>query len=122
MKDRCYNEHNKQYKDYGGRGIKICDDWLNNNTLFFNWSMENGYTDNLTIDRINVNGNYEPSNCRWITKKQQNRNSRKNVNFTYNNETHCLSEWCEVLGLNYGTVLSRINKLNWSIYKALELL
>lgn len=88
---------------------------------FYNWSIDNGYDDNLTIDRINVNGNYEPNNCRWVVLKKQARNRRNNKFFTYKGEAHCLSEWCEILGLRYGTVMQRINALNWSISQALEL-
>lgn len=76
MKRRCYNENDKNYKYYGGRGITVCDEWRNNFTTFYNWAIENGYTDDLTIDRINNDGNYEPSNCRWVTMAQQNRNKR----------------------------------------------
>lgn len=94
MKQRCYHGNNKNYKHYGGRGIIMCDEWLNDFMNFYNWSMDNGYDDTLTIDRIDVNGNYEPSNCRWATMKQQNRNQRRTIYFTYNNETHCLKEWC----------------------------
>ena len=67
MKDRCYNIRNHAYKDYGGKGVIICDEWLNDFTNFYEWSKKNGYKEGLSIDRINVNGNYEPSNCRWIT-------------------------------------------------------
>ena len=82
MKQRCYNPKATKYKNYGGRGIKIGDEWLDENhgiENFYNWSIEHGYADDLTIDRINVNGNYEPSNCRWATFKEQNLNKRNNV-------------------------------------------
>lgn len=71
IKQRCYNEHCKEHKYYGERNIKMCDEWLNDFMNFYNWAINHGYDDTLTIDRINVNGNYEPSNCRWITQKQQ---------------------------------------------------
>ena len=77
MKTRCYNEKFLYYKNYGGRGIKICNEWLNNFEIFYIWAINNGYKENLTIDRINNDGNYEPSNCRWITRAEQNRNQRK---------------------------------------------
>lgn len=121
MHDRCCNINNKCYSDYGGRGITICDEWLNDFMSFHNWAMNNGYQENLTIDRIDVNGNYEPNNCRWADMKTQNRNKRNNKNYTINGETHCLKEWCEILNLNYGKVKDRLNKSNWSIDEALEL-
>ena len=77
MKTRCYNKNFVYYRNYGGRGIKICDEWLTNFLLFYNWAINNGYEEGLTIDRINNDGDYEPSNCRWITRAEQNRNQRK---------------------------------------------
>ena len=121
IKTRCYNKLDEHYKDYGGRGISVCDEWYNDFMSFEKWAVNNGYNDTLTLDRINVNGNYSPDNCRWATRKQQARNRRNNKYFTYNNKTHCLSEWCEILNLNYSTVCTRINKLGWSICQALEL-
>lgn len=121
MKSRCYNEHVDRYQNYGGRGIIVCDEWKNDFMSFYDWSIKNGYDDTLTIDRINVDGNYEPSNCRWATMKQQMRNTSRNAYFTYNGTTHCLSEWCEILNLKYSTVHSRIHKLGWTIAEALEL-
>lgn len=76
MKQRCLNSNCKDYKNYGGRGITICSDWKNNSRSFFNWAITNGYSDGLSIDRINVNGNYEPTNCRWTTAKVQADNKR----------------------------------------------
>ncbi len=79
MKERCYTKSNSCYKNYGGRGIKVCDEWLHDFMAFYKWSMNNGYDDSLTIDRIDVNGNYEPKNCRWVTNIEQQRNKRNNI-------------------------------------------
>lgn len=79
MKKRCYNNHSAGYKNYGGKGIKICDAWFNNFMSFYEWSMENGYKDNLTIDRIDSSGNYEPSNCQWITRSEN--ISKRNIEY-----------------------------------------
>lgn len=120
MKTRCYNTNSKNYKDYGGRGIAVCDEWKDNFQAFYNWSMVNGYDDTLTIDRIDVNGNYEPNNCRWITNEEQQHNKRCCLYFTVKGKTKCLSEWVKYYNLNYETVRSRL-KNNWSIERALEL-
>lgn len=120
MKYRCYNKNGKDYKNYGGRGIAVCSDWLDNFMSFYNWSMANGYDNNLTIDRIDNDKGYEPNNCRWVDMKQQSRNTRQNRNITINGETRCLADWCEILGLNYDKIYNRLYK-GWSIEKALEL-
>lgn len=122
MKQRCYDEHCKSYKDYGGRGIVVCNDWLNDFQIFHDWAMNNDYQEGLTIDRIDNNKGYSPKNCHWATRKQQNRNTRKNKSFTINGETHCLSEWCEIYNINYKKVHCRIYRNHWTIEKALELI
>ena len=113
MKRRCYTKTNTMYKHYGNRGIKLCDEWLdkeNGFINFYNWAIKNGYQDNLSIDRIDVNGNYEPYNCRWVTQKVQSNNTRRNVYITYNGETHTLKEWSDLLKLNYKMVFNRYQK------------
>lgn len=118
MKARCSNKNNSRYYCYGANGIKVCDEWLNDFQAFYEWSMSNGYTDELTIDRIDVNGNYEPSNCRWTTVKEQNNNTRRNRLITYNGKTQTLSQWAEELGIKYKTLQNRIDKCHWTVEKA----
>lgn len=107
MKDRCYNVHSPSYYRWGGRGITICDEWKDNFSAFYSWAMENGYSENLTIDRIDNNGNYEPSNCRWATMEEQSRNRQSNVVIQIGNSKRTLKEWCEIFELEYGTILER---------------
>ncbi len=113
MKDRCCNQNNPAYKNYGARGIKICNEWLdkeNGFVNFYNWAINNGYKENLTIDRVDNNGNYEPNNCRWVTYQKQNNNKRNNHLITYNNITHNLTEWSKIIGINTSTIYGRINR------------
>ena len=110
MFNRCYKEKHKFYKNYGGRGIKICDEWLNNFMTFYNWAINNDYQDNLTIDRINNDGNYEPNNCRWQTIKEQANNRRTNQMYEYKGKKQSLKEICNELHLNYTTIWKRIKK------------
>jgi hypothetical protein len=111
MKKRCYLVSDKDYTLYGGRGIVICDEWKNNYDAFAEWSINNGYNETLTIDRINTNGIYEPSNCRWVDMKTQERNRRNNLYIT---ETKNLSEWCEVLDYPYKKAKERCRTLRRS--------
>lgn len=113
MIQRCNNSNNSQYTNYGGRGIKVCDEWKNNFIAFYSWSMDNGYSDGLTIDRIDNNGNYEPDNCRWVDYKTQNNNERSNVYITYKGMTKTLQQWSEYLNVDYGTIRTR-HKKGWS--------
>ena len=119
MKGRCNNSNNKSYPNYGGRGITICKDW-DKFENFYEWSINNGYSDDLTIDRINTDGNYEPSNCRWVNRKIQGNNTRRNHYLTYNGETKTMSEWADIKGIDYYTLRGRINNYHWSVEKALE--
>lgn len=112
MKDRCYNKNSTSYKDYGARNITICDEWLHDFQVFYDWAMNNNYQDDLTLDRIDVNGNYEQSNCKWSTPKQQANNRRDNVKLTYANKTQTMKQWSETLKIPYGTFLSRHNRNN----------
>lgn len=119
MKSRCYNSNNIDYKYYGGRGIKVCKEWLASFNKFEKWAQENGYNDNLTLDRIDVNGNYEPNNCRWATRKEQSNNRRNNHYIVYNGEKYTLTQLAYKFGVKVGTLFTRINNLHWDIQRAL---
>ena len=105
---RCYYPTTNGYERYGGRGIIMCDEWINNPQSFYHWAINNGYKKGLTIDRINVNGNYEPSNCRWITKEVQDNNRRNNRKITYNGEIKTLSQWSRKYNINVVTLSDRL--------------
>lgn len=107
MKTRCYNKNASRYSDWGGRGIAVCEEWLNDFMSFYNWAMNNGYNDTLTIDRIDNNKGYSPSNCRWVTNQEQSNNRRSNINITYNGKTKTIKQWAEELGINYNTLRMR---------------
>ena len=105
MKERCMNPNSLSYKYYGGRGIIVCDEWINDSSSFLDWALKNGYKQGLTLDRIDVNKGYEPENCRWVKMKEQCRNTRRNVYIEYNNETLCLKDMCDKYKINYRSVL-----------------
>lgn len=110
IKKRCYNKNSYNYKNYGGRGIKMCDEWLNDFMNFYSWAMENGYEEKLSIDRINNNGDYEPNNCRWVDIKTQCNNRRSNHLITYKGKTQNVSQWCEELNVSRSMVEFRLRK------------
>lgn len=112
------NHHTYEY--YGARGISVCEEWNQPDSYpaFKNWAINNGYKEGLTIDRIDVNGNYEPSNCRWVTQEVQNENKRGNIFYEYNRKKMLLKDWSKILNIKEETLYSRINTLGWSIEKA----
>lgn len=117
MKNRCENPNEPSYMNYGGRGICVCAEW-HKPEVFMEWALENGYSDKLTIDRINYNGNYEPGNCRWATAKEQGRNKRNNFVIAFMGKEQPLSAWCEELNLDYDRTWSRLRVSKWSIEEA----
>lgn len=108
MRSRCNIESSSGYKDYGGRGINVCAEWLENFTNFYDWAIKNGYTDELTIERREVNGNYEPSNCCWIPKSEQCKNRRNNRYIEINGVVKTLTEWSRESGIGMDTIDMRI--------------
>lgn len=118
MVSRCYINSSTNYDDYGMRGISVCDEWKNSPENFIEWGMNNGYKDGLTIDRIDVNGNYEPSNCRWATYKQQANNKRNTKKYFLNGEYKTIPELCNYYQKNYDLVRGRVSK-GWDIERAL---
>lgn len=111
MKKRCYNTKNPDYKKwYGSRGIKVCDEWKNDFQVFYKWAMRNGYNDNLSIDRIDVNGNYEPSNCRWATKAEQANNTRCTHLIEINSVTKNIAQWARYANVSTACIYHRLHK------------
>ena len=119
MKGRCYNINNKRYKNYGKRGIKVCKEWLDDFMAFYNWSINNGYKDNLSIERIDVNKDYEPSNCCWIPLSKQSKNRSSNIYIYLDGEKQNLFDFCKKHNYNYELVQKRITRWHWSLEKAL---
>ena len=113
MRYRCNNSNSNYYSHYGGRGIKVCDEW-NEFINFYEWSMKNGYKEGLSIDRIDVDKGYSPENCRWVDMKTQQRNRRNNRIIEYNGMSLCIAEWSEVTGLHRKTIAYRLDN-GWSI-------
>lgn len=115
MRERCYCKTSEAYPNYGGRGIKLCDEWFYDYSSFEKWAYENGYNEiakkrECTIDRIDVNGDYCPANCRWVSQKEQNNNTRLTIHLTYNGKTQTLLEWASELSINPKTLRNRYDK------------
>jgi hypothetical protein len=118
MCSRCKNTSSIASQLYGARGISVCEEWSRDFVSFYKWATNNGYADDLTIERIDVNGNYEPANCTWATKAQQTRNKRDTVHVTFKGETHCLAEWSSITGVPASTIKWRIVH-GWALEDAL---
>lgn len=118
IKTRCYRKTAINYYLYGGRGITMCDEWLNDFMTFKRWALENGYNDTLTIDRIDTNKGYCPENCRWATMKEQQNNRRNNNFINFNGERHSMSEWGRITGIGGYNIYNRLQD-GWSIEDAL---
>lgn len=110
MKKRCLNPNSQDYPRYGGRGITICEDWQNSFSNFMKWANESGYSEELTIDRIDYDGNYEPCNCRWATAKQQSNNRRSNHLVTIGGETMNVTQWCEKYHIKMSVLKGRMRR------------
>ena len=110
IKQRTTNQNDKSYPRYGGRGIKMCPEWRDSYIAFREWALENGYSDDLTIDRIDVNGDYEPSNCRWATQKEQSNNRRSNVLIEWDDKTLNIEQWSEATGIPYKVLHDRYRR------------
>ena len=122
IKRRCYSIANQDYQHYGGRGITMCDEWLGKDGFvrFYEWAKQNGYKEDLTIDRMDVNKGYSPDNCRWTTRLGQGVNKRNNRYITFNGETHIFSEWCRIKGFSKSLLGHRLND-GWTIEEALTI-
>jgi len=118
MKERCCNPNRKEYPNYGGRGICICEEWTEAKN-FIKWSLNNGYSDELTIDRIDNDGNYCPENCRWVSRKEQMQNRRNNHYISFNGKTLTLTQLAKENGLTYSQLYKRL-KLGWTLEKAIS--
>lgn len=119
MINRCSSKNWRDYDNYGGRGITVCDEWKESFESFRDWALHNGYRDDLSLDRCDVNGNYCPDNCRWITMAAQANNTRRSLYLEFNGEKKTVKEWALELGLNYNTLHSRVTTKGWSAEKAL---
>jgi hypothetical protein len=115
---RCHNQHDKDWRNYGGRGIAVCERWRVSFDLFLR-DMGLRPTDSHQINRINNDGNYEPSNCEWTDRQKQNRNKRTNRIILFNNKNLCLKEWEEITGIPSRIIRYRLDKLRWSVEKTL---
>lgn len=120
MYKRCYEIHDINYKNYGARGIRICNEWLFDRDKFVEWALSNGYKKELELDRINVNGNYEPNNCRFVTRLENSRNKRETLKYQYYGQKITLKEIAELEGIKYKTLWQRMNRDKLSLEEAIK--
>lgn len=132
MKYHCNNPKYREYKNYRGRGMTVCEEWNNSERVntgghnnpskgffaFQQWALTNGYKDGLSLDRIDNSKGYSPENCRWVTAKVQNNNKRSNILITYKGVTKTLKQWSDELHINYMKLFQRLNRLHWSVERA----
>lgn len=118
MKRRCYYKNSGYYQNYGGRGICVCAEWREDYNVFLAWALDHNWKEGLTLDRINNDGMYQPSNCRWITQSEQLLNRRNNHIIEYNGEIKTLKEWSDALNINFQTLAKRLH--NWGMPRAFE--
>lgn len=121
MKERTGNYKNSGYKNYGQRGIKVCKEWIESFENFKKWVLDNGYQDNLSIERKNVNGDYCPENCCWATTQEQNYNKTNTHYIEFNNKIQSMAEWAKEFNIPYYVLKGRINRYGWSIEDALTI-
>lgn len=119
MRRRCGSPYAKGYENYGGRGIKVCEEWDKDPLVFIHWALANGWEEGLTLDRIDNNGDYCPENCRWISRAKQLLNRRNNRIMTLNGKSQTMKEWADELGISPLTLSNRVNRHGWSDEKAL---
>jgi hypothetical protein len=119
MKQRCYNPKSISYKNYGKKGVGVCDEWRSQFVPFYEWSIKNGYNDKMTLDRIDANGNYEPSNCRWVSYTEQANNKSNSRLLEWRSEIHTMAEWGRITGIGDSTIFARL-KSGWSVERALS--
>lgn len=121
MKSRCYKKYAEEFENYGGRGIRVCNEWLGEDGFinFYNWAYSHGYSEELTIDRINNDGNYEPDNCRWVTMMVQNSNSRHTHMLEYKGTKKNISEWAREKGMSRDTLIKRLRS-GWELERVLN--
>lgn len=118
MRQRCEKPRSSGYRKYGAKGIRVCDEW-SSFEVFRDWAYANGYTEELTIDRIDPHGNYEPSNCRWATQKDQQNNRTNNVKLTYKGATHSIEEWSKLTNLSWRVIYDRHYR-GWDVDRIFE--
>jgi len=120
IKQRCFNKNNKDYDNYGGRGILMCDTWIASYDNFYSWAMSNGYTEALSLDRKDNSSGYAPGNCRWADKWTQTNNRDITLTMTYQGMTRNLYWWASQIGVSYDTLLKRKYRYKWCDAKCIE--